>query len=912
MQYTSFRRTSSLLWLTAAAQVANLSVSAAGYPDAVAADKPLAYYRFNDTQSATKINLNSGSLGPAGNATNDLSSLRPFPGAITGSGDRSEFFDSSGRTIIPFNPALNPVNTTPFTMEAWFYPASDQINGGQCPINNRYAYSGAQRQGWVIFQRAQDDSYAGKPGFEGVGWNFRMYNENGGSSGLDVVSGVPYQLGKWTHVAVVYDPKNLTDSTLTMYINGVPANTNIWNGGSSGSAPGYVANTGVHDAVEAANGPAGLSFGMYNNTASPNSNPYFGGIDEFAFYSTKLTDAQILAHYQNGTNSSRATPYETLIKSESPVAYLRLDELAPGPDVALNIGNLQSAGVFTYSPKAVHPGVSALAGHPEDGSFAGHNRNGGGSFVNMPWAAQNNPDASVPFSLEAWFRPTGDDIHSGKAPINNRLSSGAANRTGWVIFQRDPNDSYTGTASSSGEGMGWAFRPYKASGSSSGGDVVTSVPYKLNEWQQVVFTWAPQTDLSSDSVNGGVLWEGVLTAYVDGVAVNTNSAARYQANAQANLGDDAALAPVDFAVGSYNVASGGGSEFEGNIDEVAFYNSYLLTPEQVLAHYQAATNSHSATNYESLVLNAAYDPTKDQRSMPATYLRFADPAFHPATNSGSLGSVADGALVLTANSAAGPQAPSLPGFESANSAVPLDGQLNSVSLNNPPGLNVAGQVTLEAWVKPAATQGELARIISHGPPTLTADTTGLLTNNVVSGSELFLRLQGSGSDYAFGSSDGTNTHAVTFAVPAGDLGSANWIHLAGTYDGSHWTLFRNGVQVATATDPVGALPVNNGDWSIGSTGQGWADNFAGTIDEVAIYNSALTPARVQAHYAAATSASSTAALAIASVGGKVSLTWAGGTLQQSDKVTGPFVDVPGATSPRAVTLTGSTQFYRLH
>src|SRR4051812_25252103 len=105
-------------------------VRAAGQPDAVLADHPLAYYRFNDAPQPGKINVNSGSLGAAGNATNDLSAVQSFPGAIAGDGNRSGFFDSSTRTIIPFNASLNPANTTPFTVEAWFYPASDQINGG--------------------------------------------------------------------------------------------------------------------------------------------------------------------------------------------------------------------------------------------------------------------------------------------------------------------------------------------------------------------------------------------------------------------------------------------------------------------------------------------------------------------------------------------------------------------------------------------------------------------------------------------------------------------------------------------------------------------------------------------------------------------------------------------------------------
>src|SRR6266496_6620952 len=123
-----------------------------------------------------------------------------------------------------------------------------------------------------------------------------MYRGSGGATGLDVVSQVPYQVGKWTHVVVVYDPVQVTNATLTMYVDGVSANTNTWAGGPSGADPGYVSNPAVTDAA--------LCLGAYNNTSGAGANPYFGGIDEFAFYSFKLTPAQILAHYQNGTNAS--------------------------------------------------------------------------------------------------------------------------------------------------------------------------------------------------------------------------------------------------------------------------------------------------------------------------------------------------------------------------------------------------------------------------------------------------------------------------------------------------------------------------------------------------------------------------------------------------------------------------------
>src|ERR1700704_716969 len=144
------------------------TTQAAGYPSAVLADGPLAYYRLNDSTVRAPINKNSGTLGAAGNATNDLMYFKggqlptgvvhPFPGAIVGDGNRSEFFDFTTRTEIPFNPAFNTPNTQPFTVEAWFYPASDQTAPGPSPIANRYTV-GANRQGWVFFQRRPISDY---------------------------------------------------------------------------------------------------------------------------------------------------------------------------------------------------------------------------------------------------------------------------------------------------------------------------------------------------------------------------------------------------------------------------------------------------------------------------------------------------------------------------------------------------------------------------------------------------------------------------------------------------------------------------------------------------------------------------------------------------------------------------------
>jgi hypothetical protein len=273
---------------------------------------------------------------------------------------------------------------------------------------------------------------------------------------------------------------------------------------------------------------------------------------------------------------------------------------------------------------------------------------------------------------------------------------------------------------------------------------------------------------------------------------------------------------------------------------------------------------------------------------------------------------ARGILVQTTNNVSGPVTA---GFDPSNRAVPTSSTAQGwVSLDNPAGLNISGQITLESWINAAATQTDPARIVSHGPPTPTfvTDPTLVVTNgNMLGGNEVFLRIEG-GTSYAVGTSDGTNFHGVKAAVPAGDLGGGNWVHLVGTYDGAKWNLYRNGQLLGSAPDAVGAVPVNGAEWAIGSTGMGWGDFFAGSIDETAIYSTALNASQVAAHYAAASSASSGAVrITITHSGNNVTLTWPSGTLQKAESVTGNFTDLNPATSPYTVPANGNGEFYRV-
>jgi hypothetical protein len=80
--------------------------------------------------------------------------------------------------------------------------------------------------------------------------------------------------------------------------------------------------------------------------------------------------------------------------------------------------------------------------------------------------------------------------------------------------------------------------------------------------------------------------------------------------------------------------------------------------------------------------------------------------------------------------------------------------------------------------------------------------------------------------------------------------------------------------------------------------------FAGDIDDVAVYNTVLSPQQVQNHYLNSTH------LSAVQSGKNIVVTWATGTLQTATSVTGPYTNVAGATSPYTNAITGKQLFFR--
>ena len=144
----------------------------------------------------------------------------------------------------------------------------------------------------------------------------------------------------------------------------------------------------------------------------------------------------------------------------------------------------------------------------------------------------------------------------------------------------------------------------------------------------------------------------------------------------------------------------------------------------------------------------------------------------------------------------------------------------------------------------------------------------------------------------------------SFVWGGGNIVANNWYHIVLQFDGSLFYIYVNGE--LTATTPYDLFVPN----SNGAINLGWrSDNdwkpFAGTIDDVAFYNKALTSAQIQAHYAA------TVRLSITQSGNNVILSWPFGTLQSAPAVSGTYTNVPSATSPFTNAVSQTPQFYRV-
>ncbi len=334
----------------------------------------------------------------------------------------------------------------------------------------------------------------------------------------------------------------------------------------------------------------------------------------------------------------------------------------------------------------------------------------------------------------------------------------------------------------------WQFRVGVTSSTTA--SVLNGGAVLPGQWQHIVGVY-----------EGG--FSGTMTLYVDGAAVS--GGATYEVNA------DAA-----FRIGSTNAPN---RTFDGGVDEVAYY-SRALTPAEVAAH--SAARSGTAADYATLV----------QGKNPVGYWRLneAPVSYLPAANAGTLGATVgatyrDGAKTATTGPA--PEGGFL-GFSSGNSAFVGNGTDAWVGTALPL-LNSRSAFTVMGWIKRGAEKSTRGGYFGQ--------------NDLLE----------------FGDADGgSNVEAWINAVNT-NIKASNptpddqWLFIVLTGDANERVLYFDGEPVGTNASALGdygssAFNFNIGGGGVFNTG---GDFFLGEIDEVAVFDRALSAGRVRTLYQSA-------------------------------------------------------------
>ena len=238
-------------------------ITGTNYYLTVQADKPVAYYRLDDTNSTLRDygpnNLNgvygsSVTENVSGLLTTDSDTAASFPNNVQG---------SSGVATVARNSALEPSSAV--SLEMWVsFPA---MNYGGCVVCYGPAGSGSSYPPYSFYQTTN-----GGPNNTGqLTWGIRN-----GTSETMLLSNTKMTANTTYHWVGAYD-----GSTAKVYVNGVLDNSLS---GLSGSLGNY--------------GTYGLGIG---GSYQGNVRQWAGKIDEIAIYNYALNAAQIAHHYQAGS-----------------------------------------------------------------------------------------------------------------------------------------------------------------------------------------------------------------------------------------------------------------------------------------------------------------------------------------------------------------------------------------------------------------------------------------------------------------------------------------------------------------------------------------------------------------------------------------------------------------------------------
>lgn len=267
--------------------------------------------------------------------------------------------------------------------------------------------------------------------------------------------------------------------------------------------------------------------------------------------------------------------------------------------------------------------------------------------------------------------------------------------------------------------------------------------------------------------------------------------------------------------------------YNGDVDEVAYYPA-ALSAATIASHYQTGTSPSPSKSYATLI----------GESSPAVYLPLNEQPYVAllAQNTGSRGSAANGSYNPNATIGDGPLPPAQAGLDAGNKAPSFDGLTGSINCGTNASLGGATDFTILAWVKTTATaRGTI--IQQRDVDTAVAGYNGEYKISANDDGTVQFMLYKDGYQFDFAST--------------GVVNDGNWHQVAAIRKGLEGQIYIDGTLSGSATGTELKELVQGIRTFIGRDMRDFIDPFNGSIDEVAVFDKALTAGTITSLYATA-------------------------------------------------------------
>ena len=766
-------------------------------------------------------------------------------GTTTASGKVGQAFSLDGADdyVLLKNSAI-VANSAASTVGAWVFPTA--FNAGTMIYSEN-------NSGGVVYQIFL--SSAGIPTF-GI-WVSGEWSFASASS--------PIPTNAWTYITGTLD-----SSGMKIFVNGVGSGTNAANQPSNASI------------VE-------VDLGRVTNSGGA----YFKGlIDEVQIYNRALSDAEILAIYNAGSNGVSTTTYSVTYNGNG----------SSGGSVPPDSGSYLPNSTVTVLGNT---GTLVKAGY----TFGGWNTAADGSGTSYAAAATFSMSATnvtlyaqwadLATGLLAWWRGENNvndetGIYSGNFSGTPGYATGKVGQA-FSLIGTDTNNSIT-AGNVPLAGKSFSFNVWVNRASAGRNALFFSQGTQATDRAlQVGFTWDGAVifnfyndDMYVPTVSSDVgewhQWSGSFNAttrerklYKDGVLFSSNTATgTFNGSGQFIIGD----------------APWGNNKWDGKIDELQLY-SRVLSLAEIQALYTVGSSGAPAISALTVSKSGSGSGTVTSDtggvscgvSCSAKYTTGATVTLTAAANSGSVFSgwtgacTGTGSCTVTMNAGKSVTASftsfSIPGLvaywkaensandETGNNNAGFTGPLystgvsgtafsfdrnNYVRKDSPQNIPLSGTISFSAWLKYNSTDagGINPEVITLGP-----------VNNYPDGGGLHGIIILGNSREKIGIARGYGITPNFDCLASRNLGDNTWHHVVTTWDGTAISsVYIDGISSVQCTSAPSQLwgdySHSNAYVSIGGRQAGLEDTtfspFKGSVDEVMIFNRALSGTEVQQIY----------------------------------------------------------------